>query len=288
VADSPAPHQVTWGFSLYWANMTSTGRFRPHARGSVVLALAGALVILLAGPAHAPSPSDRAAVRFGWGTPDPGRSDEYGGTAVDLTKWGLFGATTGETTGCSPGYHDHGRRCASRTTVGGGLLSVTGTADGVTGGLYSVGRPFRYGRVEVRERAVPLADNGGRAYHAVPLLWPEHEQDYEDAEIDFAERDVGAPRVQLFVHHDGAATACSLTVDSTGFHNYAVDWRPRSVRWYVDGELVCTVAAEIDSFSSSNGGAQMDMFPADGTLMRPAREDVDWIRMYAGPDTGFR
>ena len=253
----------------------------------LVLALATASVAVGAGPAQAPAPSDQAAVRWHWGQPVPSRSDEYDGAAVDLTKWGLFGAKAGQADGCSAGYHGPGRRCAGQTTVGGALLSVTGTAGGVTGGLYSVGRPFRYGRVEVRERAVPLAANGGQAYHAVPLLWPEHEEDYESAEIDFAERDVGAPAVQLFVHH-GQATSCSFTVDSAQFHNYAVDWQPGSVRWYVDGDLVCTVAAAIDSFSVSNGGAQLDMFPADGTLMRPAREDVDWVRMYAGPLTELR
>jgi len=271
--------------------MTFTDRLRrrrlPSGAGSL-LGLAAALATLSAGPAAAPSRSDQAAVRLAWGTPMASQSDEYNGTAVDLTKWGLFGAGIGESTGCSAGYHGHGQRCASQTTVGGGLLSVAGTADGVTGGLYSVATPFRYGRVEVRERAVPLAGNGGRAYHAVPLLWPENEEDYEDAEIDFAERDVGAKTVQLFVHHDGEATPCSVTVDSTVFHNYAVDWRPDSVRWYVDSKLICVVDAVIDTFGVSNGGAQMDMFPADGTLMRPAREDVDWVRMYAGPDTEFR
>ncbi|MEU4835070.1 glycoside hydrolase family 16 protein [Streptosporangium sp. NPDC023615] len=234
------------------------------------------------------APSDQAAVRHGWGTPVPGQSDEYNGTAVDLTKWGLFGADPGQTTGCSAGYNGHGQRCASQTTQGGGYLSVTGTADGRTGGLYSRMRHFRYGRVEVRERAVPLTDNGGRAYHAVPLLWPENDADYVNAEIDFAERDVASSAVYLFVHHGGTQTHCSITVDSTQFHNYAVDWQPSSVKWYVDGNLVCTVNASIDRYNSTNGGAQMDMFPPSGTLMRPARQDVDWIRMYPNAHTQYR
>ncbi|WP_061298855.1 glycoside hydrolase family 16 protein [Herbidospora cretacea] len=233
-------------------------------------------------------PSDQAAVRNGWGTPVAAQSDEYNGTAVDLTKWGLFGADPGQTTGCSPGYNGHGQRCASQTTVGGGHLSVSGTAGGRTGGLYSRMPAFRYGRVEVRERAVPLADNGGRAYHAVPLLWPENDADYTNAEIDFAERDVASPGTYLFVHHDGTQSSCSVSVDSTQFHNYAVDWQPNSVKWYVDGNLICTVNASIGSYSSTNGGAQMDMFPATGTLMRPARQDVDWIRMYPNAYTQYR
>lgn len=234
------------------------------------------------------APSDQAAVRHGWGTPVADQSDEYNGTAVNLSKWGLFGADPGQNTGCSPGYNGHGRRCASQTTVSGGLLSVNGTADGRTGGLYSRMRPFKYGRIEVRERAVPLANNGGRAWHAVPLLWPENDADWQNAEIDFAERDVASPGVSLFVHHDGGQDSCDRSIDSTQFHNYAIDWRPDRVTWYVDGVESCTVNASIDYFSSSNGGAQMDMFPATGTLMRPARQDVDWIRMYPNASTVWR
>jgi hypothetical protein len=232
--------------------------------------------------------SDRAAVRHNWGNPVANQSDEYNGTAVDLSKWGLFGADPGQVTGCSPGYNGHGQRCASQTTVGGGYLSVSGTADGRTGGLYSRMRSFKYGRIEVRERAVPLADNGGKPWHAVPLLWPENDADWTNAEIDFAERDVATPTVSLFVHHNGGQTPCEVSIDSTQFHNYAVDWKPGSVTWYVDGNQICTVAASINYFSSSNGGAQMDMFPQTGTKMRPARQDVDWIRMYETASTVWR
>ncbi|GAA0581850.1 hypothetical protein GCM10010172_78610 [Paractinoplanes ferrugineus] len=231
---------------------------------------------------------DEAAVRFGWGVPVAGQSDEFNGTSVDLNKWGLFGVGPGEATGCSPGFHGHGERCASQTTAGGGYLSVTGTADGKTGGLWGRMAAFRYGRVEVRERAVPLSDNGGRPYNAVPLLWPLQEEAWANAEIDFAERSVAAPSVSLYVHHDDTQTQCTVVIDSTEFHNYAVDWQPGSISWFVDGVRECTVSASIDSFSRSNGGAQMDMFPATGVLMRPARQDIDWVRMYAAPATEFQ
>jgi len=233
------------------------------------------------------STSTSAAVRHGWGSPNPSQSDEYNGTSVDLTKWGLFGADAGQSTGCSPGFNGHGQRCASQTTEGGGYLTVTGTANGVTGGLYSRSPSFRYGRIEVRERALPTADNGGRAYHAVPLLWPS-DDDYTHGEIDFAERDVADPTVALFVHHDGTQTFDEVTIDSRQFHNYAIDWQPNSVSWYVDGNLVRTVNVSINKFSNSNGGAQMDMFPATGTLMRPARQDVDWVRMYPVAATTYQ
>jgi hypothetical protein len=221
--------------------------------------------------------SQQASVRYDWGADNPADSDEYNGTAVDLAKWGLFGAGVGQSTGCSAGFNGHGQRCASQTMESGGFLTVTGTTDGVTGGLYHVGQAFKYGRIEVRERAVQLPGTGA-AYHAVPLLWPQN-GDYTHAEIDFAERDVAAPNVDLFVHHDGTQTQKSVTIDSTQFHNYAIDWEPDSVTWYVDGNLVATVNATIDTFDSSNGGAQLDMLPATGP-MRPAQEQVDWVHMF--------
>jgi len=237
------------------------------------------------------TPSTTASVRYGWGPANASESDEYNATAVDLTKWGLFGTSAGQTTGCAPGYNGHGQRCGSQTTEGGGYLSVTGTADGTTGGLWARNKAFKYGRVEVRERAVPLSATGA-AYHAVPLLWPAKvngvQVSYTNAEIDFAERDVAAPSVGLFVHHDGTQTPCSFTTDSTQFHNYAIDWEPTSVTWYIDAVQICTVNAAIPYFDNTNGGAQLDMFPNTGTTMQAAREDVDWIHMFPASATQFQ
>jgi beta-glucanase (GH16 family) len=246
---------------------------------------AAAAVIVTPNPADSSS-TDQAADVFGWGAPVASQSDEYNNTSVDLNKWGLFGTSAGETTGCGDGFNGHGQRCGSQTTEGGGYLSVTGTADGKTGGIWARTTPFKYGRVEVRERAVPLAKNGGEAYHAVPLIWPEDGTVWEHAEIDFAERDVAAKSVGFFVHH-GDVSNCSADVDSTKFHNYAIDWEPTSVTWYIDGKLQCTIKSSSDSFSRTNGGAQMDMFPDTGTKMQPSREDVDWIRMYANASTQY-
>jgi hypothetical protein len=238
----------------------------------------------------APPPPDgsQAAVNLAWGTPDAGESDEYNGTAVDLTKWALFGGGHGDGTAsgqCSAGYSGNGQRCTSQTAEGAGFLTVTGTADGKTGGLYSIHGGFKYGRIEVRERAFDTGSSGAQ-YHAVPLLFPET-ADYSQAEIDFAERDVADPATELFVHHNGTQSECNMTIDSTVFHNYAVDWEPTFVKWYVDGALQCTVNASPSAFDSSNGGAQMDMFPSTGTTMRPAQEQVDWVRMYPSTSTTF-
>ena len=232
-------------------------------------------------------PSTMASERYGWGTANPAESDEYNGTSVDLTKWALFGNAPGQTDGCAPGYQGHGLRCGSQVTEGGGYLSVTGTTSGKTGGLSSLSRGFKYGRVEVRERAVPLSSSGA-AYHAVPLLWPaESSTDYRNAEIDFAERDVADPDVELFVHHDLSQSECSFTIDSTQFHNYAIDWEPTSITWYIDAHPICTVNASIPYFNRTNGGAQMDMFPSGGP-MQAAREDVDWIHMFPSANTQYR
>ena len=234
------------------------------------------------------TPSVDAAVRYGWGSPVASQSDEYNGNQVNLSKWGLFGAPAGQRSGCAPGYQGNGQRCGSQTTQSGGYLHVTGTADGRTGGMYSQMPSFRYGRIEVRQRSVALADNGGETYRTVPLLWPENGADYGKAEIDFAERELDTSQVHLFAHHGDGQEHCRQAIDPAAFHTFAVDWRPGTISWYVDGALVCTVAAKITSYDSSNGGAQMDMFSKTGTLMRPARQDVDWIRMYRNSFTSIR
>jgi hypothetical protein len=236
---------------------------------------------------HAPSAS--AAARYHWGTSVKSQSDEYNDGSVNLSKWGLFGANQGESVGCSSGYNGHGQRCASQTTEGGGYLTVKGTADGRTGGLYSRMPAFRYGRVEVRVRAVTVGGGagGGQPYHVVALLWPADGTDYQQSEIDFAERTVGSQTMALFVHNNGTQK-CTVKIDPTRFHTYAVDWEPDSISWYVDGALLCSLTAQVKSFSQSNGGAQMDMFYKTGTVMKPARLDVDYVRMYATADTTYR
>jgi hypothetical protein len=265
--------------------IVAAGVVQAHRGGSKHQAAAAAVVPT---DLSASTSTDQAADLYGWGSPVPSQSDEYNGTSVDLTKWGLFGAEAGALTGCSEGFNGHGQRCGQQTTEGGGYLSVTGTADGKTGGIWALTQAFRYGRVEVRERAVPLGHNGGKAYHAVPLMWPDNDANWQNAEIDFAELDVADSSLGLFVHHDDTVSNCTATVDSTQFHNYAIDWEPGSITWFVDGVRKCTVKASIDSYSRTNGGAQLDMFPNTGVLMQPAREDVDWIRMYASPSTQYQ
>ncbi len=234
------------------------------------------------------TPSVQAAVRYGWGEPIAGQSDEYNAGSVDLSKWGLFGASVGQRNGCAPGYRGHGQRCGAQTTQSGGYLHVTGTADGRTGGLYSRLPALRYARIEVRQRSVQLADNGGADYRTVPLLWPENDADYQRAEIDFAERELNSSEVHLYAHRGDGQAQCKTAIDPSAFHTYAIDWLPTTISWYVDGSLVCTVAARIAIFDRSNGGAQMDMFDPTGTLMRPARQDVDWVRTYRNGATELR
>ncbi|MGX6605265.1 family 16 glycosylhydrolase [Micromonosporaceae bacterium Da 78-11] len=235
----------------------------------------------------ASTPSVEAGSRWDWGTPVASQSDEYNSKAINLSKWGMFGVPAGQRSGCAPGYNGNGQRCGTQTTQSGGYLTINGTADGKTGGLYSQMTAFRYGRVEIRQRSMEIGDNGGATYRTVPLLWPENGDDYENAEIDFAERELSGNQVHLFVHH-GGQSHCRTNIDPSKFHTFAVDWRPSTISWYVDGALICTVDAKVTSYSSSNGGAQMDMFSKTGTLMQPARQDVDWIRMYKNKYTTFR
>jgi hypothetical protein len=117
-------------------------------------------------------------------------------------------------------------------------------------------------------------------YHAVPLAYPYTYAGSDNGEIDYAERNVGSQTVYLFIHNAGGnAGSCSAHVDTTKWHNYAIDWRPGSITWYIDGQQTCKKYISNNIADEINAG-QMDMFPGTGTPMQHDYEQVDWVHYY--------
>jgi licheninase len=122
-------------------------------------------------------------------------------------------------------------------------LSDTGSDRGASGRRYASGEYqtnafFGYGRFEARIRAAagPGLVTGFFTYTGPSFRGdPHHEIDFE-----FLGK---APRhVQLNYYTDGVGnheTMIDLGFDATqDFHLYAFEWRPDSIRWFVDGALV--------------------------------------------------
>lgn len=96
---------------------------------------------------------------------------------------------------------------------------------------------YGYGRFEVRLKAAaePGMVTGFFTYTGPTFDDPHHE-------IDFEFLGMSPRQVQLNYFTDGVGkheTDIDLGFDaSRGFHTYAFEWRPDSIRWFVDGRLV--------------------------------------------------
>lgn len=86
----------------------------------------------------------------------------------------------------------------------------------------------------------------------------------------------------FFLHHgcDNQQTSARQAIDSTQWHNYAVEWKPDGITGYIDG---------VQWFRTTNVGylppgpmhqtIQLDWF-SDGTTLKPSWMEVDWVRVY--------
>lgn len=149
--------------------------------------------------------------------------DEFGGTNVDTTKWGLYN---------SPGHNGKGLRRPSQITAGGGNLTITRLPDGTTGGM-AMKNGRQLGRWEARMQ-VPAGDV---RYHPVLILWPDAEDFPMGGEVDFAEATAAASTIDFFLHYgaSNSQTHAAAAADLTGWHNYAVEWTQHHIRGYLDG-----------------------------------------------------
>jgi Glycosyl hydrolases family 16 len=206
-----------------------------------------------------------AAGRFAWGTAQ--RGEDFAG---DLSAWDVYDG---------PGQADKGRRSPSAVSVANGILTISGDANGTTGGL-SWGSGARSGRWEARVES-PVADP---TYHAVMLLWPDAENFPVGGEVDFMEiSDAARQKADFFLHYGASNQQLQgkVAVDATQWHNWAVEWAPDHITAYVDGQQWYTTT-RTDAFPPGpmHLTLQLDWFPKDGGAVTPSTMQVDWVRYY--------
>ncbi|MFD1147697.1 hypothetical protein [Saccharothrix hoggarensis] len=239
----------------------------------------------------APGDQTQAAIRYGWGTPHP-ISDEFDYTGpVDPAKWGVPSGTVGGTEGCWEGHAGNGRRCAKNSVVAGGIMTMTGEANGDTGWLKQK-LDRQYGRWEIRSRSRNTGPSGG-LYHPLHLIWPTSEKRLVDGEYDWVEYSNPDSQCQAaFLHYpkspsDDKVYRERCPVDMTQWHNFAFEWTPTALVGYVDGAEWFRLSggagpggrADIQAMPSGHLNIQLDNFTGDGGL-RPAVFEVDWVRVY--------
>ena len=209
-----------------------------------------------------------AAATHGWGTPN--REDDF---TKDLSGWGIYDG---------PGHADKGTRSPAAASVADGVLTINGDAEGTTAGMaWGSGKGQKYGRWEGRVRA-PAGDP---TYNALLLLWPDAEDFPEGGEIDFMEMtDHTRQSTDVFLHHgeDNAQEHGTVKIDATRWHNWAVEWTPKGISTYVDGEQWWhTDKADALPPGPMHLCIQLDWFPQkrDGAV-KPSQMQVDWVRQY--------
>ncbi|GAA4536333.1 glycoside hydrolase family 16 protein [Pseudonocardia xishanensis] len=203
-----------------------------------------------------------AAARHGWGTPT--REDDF---TAGVGDWDLYDGS---------GHDGNGRRSPDAISVQGGVLTITGTPDGTTGGMaWNPGR--EYGRWEARVRS-PAGDPD---YHAVLLLWPDAENWPVGGEVDFMEiSDASRQNVEMFLHYgaDNSQVQGDVDIDATEWHTWAVEWTPDHLAAFVDGEEWWrTEDTGILPPGPMHLTIQLDNF---GGPQQETRMQVDWVREY--------
>ncbi|OAQ74083.1 glycosyl hydrolases family 16 domain-containing protein [Pochonia chlamydosporia 170] len=208
-----------------------------------------------------------AAQKYGWNTIV--RQDNFDGDTVS-SSWGMYDG---------PGHAGNGRRSPAAFSVKDGILTVTGTPDGTTGGM-AWKQGSLYGRWETRARYTA----GTSAYHPVLLLWPDKEDWPVGGEVDYSEVGDGTRQnLDFFLHYgqDNQQEHGSTKVDMTQWHNYAVEWTKDHVVGYVDGtEFFRNKNPAAVPPRSMHATIQLDWFPEDGEK-GPGKMEVDWIRQYS-------
>ena len=218
----------------------------------------------------APTTGDgsQAATNFGWGPVVAG--DEFSNTgAPDSTKWSVYN---------SAGHAGKGIRSPQAWSVANGVATVSGDSAGTTGGMSAKFSQQRYGRWETRMKT----NARDPQYHPVLIL--SNSSAPNCPEIDYAESTKDTTLMKFFLHYacggEDFQTTTATPVDSTQWHNYAVEWTPAAITGYIDG---------VKTFTDTNPAhqpavamkqtVQLDWFP-DGSATKPSQMQVDWVRVY--------
>jgi Glycosyl hydrolases family 16 len=224
--------------------------------------------------ATAPAPAaagngSQAASALGWGSVVAGDEFNYTG-APDRTKWSVYNST---------GHAGKGLRVPSAWSVANGVATVSGDSAGTTGGMSAKFANKKYGRWETRMKT----NQRDSEYHPVLILWPDSKSS-SCAEIDYAESTSETALVKFFLHYacsgSSKQTYSSKAVDTTQWHNYAVEWTAAGITGYIDGVKTFTDSNPAHQPSGSmHQTLQLDWFP-DGTRTTPSQMQVDWVRVY--------
>lgn len=234
-------------------------------------------------------------------------SDEFNGTQVDLSKWSFETGTGCDIALCGWGNNELQYYKSQNATISNGILSITAKKERVNGSTYTSARmksllkgDWTYGRFEARIK-LPSGDGLWPAFWMLPTDnfyggWP------ASGEIDIMENISKTPNTVLGTLHYGSSnsthqyTGSSFTLNSgtfaDAFHNFAIEWEPGTIRWFVDDVLYQTITSSDISpenwpfdkrfFFIMNLAVGGDLGGTVDPAIFPQSMQVDYVRVYAG------
>ncbi|MFD8863494.1 family 16 glycosylhydrolase [Streptomyces sp. NPDC059590] len=232
--------------------------------------------------------------------------DEFNGTSVDWgTKWrGNSSSLVDNGRGNKDNQqleYNLDRNCQERdgavtiTAKRESYTSPSGTGYGWTSCLLtstgSSGYTFKHAFIESRAKLTyNVKDANGKPVSDKRGFWPAFWTWQADGvnswqETDAYEQYSDNPRKLYLTSHAGSGGGCQPTLEfdpGDGFHTYGADISPSGTRFYIDGQLVCTVAGTPSE--KTNIIEDLYVYSSPGHEPNPAtvsaQKSVDYVRVW--------
>lgn len=247
-------------------------------------------------------------------------ADEFEGDALDLGSWS-YQTGTGTSYGLPEGWGNNELQYytnfSSNVSVSGGTLKIVARRQNFGGEEYTSGRirtmglrDFTYGRFEARMK-LPSTTGIWPAFWMLPTDSP-YGGWASSGEIDIMESVNIATTIYGTIHHGApwpnnahnGDTFSNGTDFSQDFHEYAIEWEPDEIRWFIDGVEFHSVTSDdwYSSVAPGNNRAPFDVpfhlllniavggnFPGNpnGSSQFPQTLEVDYVRVYEGAQAPF-
>lgn len=240
-------------------------------------------------------------------------SDEFDGPGLNDANWEIM-LGDGTAYGLPAGWGNNERQFYTarpeNVFVSNGLLHIVARREPFAGYGYTSARirtlnkqDFLYGRMEARIR-LPEGAGIWPAFWMLPTNSP-YGGWAASGEIDIMESVNIATTIHGTIHHGdqwpgnvfSGGTLETGTNYAADFHNYAVEWSPDRLRWFVDGQLYHTETSPnwFSTLAPGNPRAPFDNAfhfllnvavggnfpgPPDDPSIFPQEMLVDWVRVY--------
>jgi beta-glucanase (GH16 family) len=232
--------------------------------------------------------------------------DEFGGSALDVTKWSYQTGDGCDINLCQWGNNELQWYAQNNVEVSNGTLKIVAKKETVQARNYTSGRirtlnkgDIKFGRIEARMK-MPIGQGIWPAFWMLPTDnvyggWP------QSGELDIMEY-LGHERATTHgtLHFgnpspNNASTTKDFTLSAGGlnddFHVYALEWSENDIKWFIDGYLYSTkTRTDLGSarwpfdqkfhflFNMAVGG-NWPGNPNSSTIF-PQTFEVDYVRVY--------